>query len=154
MTEPDEPAAPPSMPALLRAACQVYTARVRQALAAEGCDDMPRNGSYVISAIAQRSTPLSEIIIKLGLSKQASGQLVDTLVAHGYLARSIDPDDRRRLVISLTGRGHAAAGVIRCRRRRRRCRPVDPSRQGTRCRATQHPGSASSSPTSSAPNTD
>ena len=153
MTEPDEPAAPPSMPALLRAARQVYTARVRQALAAEGCDDMPRNGSYVISAIAQRSTPLSEIIIKLGLSKQASGQLVDTLVAHGYLARSIDPDDRRRLVISLTGRGHAAAGVIRAA-----VDDVDAdlsTRVGkARVAELRNTLAALSSPTSSAPNTD
>ena len=67
----------------------------------------------MISATARRSTPLSEIIGQLGLSKQASGQLVDTLVARGYLDRSIDPDDRRRLVISLTERGHAAATVIR-----------------------------------------
>ena len=45
---------------------------------------MPRNGSYVISAIAQQcSTPLSEIIIKLGLSKQASGQLSRHPVALG-----------------------------------------------------------------------
>jgi DNA-binding MarR family transcriptional regulator len=103
----------PSTPALLRAARQVYTAAVRRALAHAGCDDVPRNGSYVISATARRSTPLSEIIDQLGLSKQASGQLVDTLVARGYLDRSIDPNDRRRLVISLTERGHAAATVIR-----------------------------------------
>ena len=41
------------------------------------------------------------------------GQLVDTLVARRYLNRSVDPDDRRRLTITLTERGLAAATVIR-----------------------------------------
>jgi DNA-binding MarR family transcriptional regulator len=47
------------------------------------------------------------------VSKQAAGQLVDTLVTRGYLDRSPDPDDRRRLTVTLTERGHAAATVIR-----------------------------------------
>jgi DNA-binding MarR family transcriptional regulator len=47
------------------------------------------------------------------VSKQAAGQLVDTLVTRGYLDRSPDPEDRRRLTITLTQRGHAAAAVIR-----------------------------------------
>jgi DNA-binding MarR family transcriptional regulator len=106
-------AVPLSMPGLLRAAQQVYALEVRDALAAAGSDDTPRNGSYVISASARRSTPLSAIIERLGLSKQAAGQLVDNLVARGYLERAVDPDDRRRLVVTLTNRGRAAAAVIR-----------------------------------------
>jgi DNA-binding MarR family transcriptional regulator len=34
-------------------------------------------------------------------------------VVRGYLARAIDPDDRRRLTVSLTARGEAAAAAIR-----------------------------------------
>src|SRR5579863_10135672 len=102
-----------SFPALLRVARRTYGFAVTQALAEEGCGDMPRNGSFVIGAIARTGAPLSEIIVALGVSKQAAGQLVDTLVARGYLDRAADPDDRRRLTISLTGRGHAAAEVIR-----------------------------------------
>ena len=74
---------------------------------------MPRNGSYVIGAIARTGAPLSQIIQELGASKQAAGQLVDTLVTRSYLERAPDPDDRRRLTITLTGRGLAAAAVIR-----------------------------------------
>ena len=47
------------------------------------------------------------------MSKQAAGQLVDTLVARGYLDRTVDPDDRRRLTVTLTDRGLAAAQAIR-----------------------------------------
>jgi DNA-binding MarR family transcriptional regulator len=47
------------------------------------------------------------------VSKQAAGQLVDSLVTRGYLDRAPDPEDRRRLTITLTERGQAAAEVIR-----------------------------------------
>ncbi len=74
---------------------------------------MPRNGAYVVSGIAGSGAPLSGIIEQLGVSRQAGGQLVDSLVASGYLDRSVDPRDRRRLTITLTERGRAAAKVIR-----------------------------------------
>jgi DNA-binding MarR family transcriptional regulator len=102
-----------SMPALLRAARGVYGSAIREALAQAGCDDVPANGVYVIGAIARTGAPLSEIISELGVSKQAAGQLVDTLVARSYLDRSVDPEDRRRLRVSLTGRGQEAAALIR-----------------------------------------
>jgi DNA-binding MarR family transcriptional regulator len=112
---PEEPnwLAEISFPALLRAARRTYGSEVAEALAEEGCDDMPRNGSYVIGAIARTGASLSQIIRGLGVSKQAAGQLVDTLVTRGYLSRAEDPEDRRRLTITLTGRGLAAAEVIR-----------------------------------------
>jgi DNA-binding MarR family transcriptional regulator len=102
-----------SLPALLRSARTSYGIALRAALAEAGCDDMPANGSYVIGAIARDRAPLSEIVRSLGGSKQAAGQLVDTLVTRGYLERSVDPEDRRRLTVSLTERGQAAAEVIR-----------------------------------------
>ena len=100
-------------PALLRAARRAYGSAVRGALADAGYDDVPRNGSYVLAAIARTGAPLGRIIQELGVSKQAAGQLVDTLVTRGYLDRAPDPDDRRRLTITLTVRGHAAAEEIR-----------------------------------------
>jgi DNA-binding MarR family transcriptional regulator len=102
-----------AFPVLLRAARTAYGSAIRQALTDVGCDDMPRNGSFVIGAIARTGAPLSEIITGLGVSKQAAGQLVDALVTRGYLDRSPDPEDRRRLTITLTERGRAAAAVIR-----------------------------------------
>jgi DNA-binding MarR family transcriptional regulator len=102
-----------SLPALLRAAWSSYGSAVRQALTGAGCDDVPRNGSYVLSAVAAVGAPLSAVIAQLGMSKQAAGQLVDTLVLRGYLDRAVDPADRRRLVVTPTERGAAAAAVIR-----------------------------------------
>jgi DNA-binding MarR family transcriptional regulator len=102
-----------SLPALLRAARTTYGSVIRSALEEVGCPDVPRNGIFVIGAIARTGSPLGEIIATLGVSKQAAGQLVDTLVLRGYLDRAPDPDDRRRLTVSLTDRGRAAARAAR-----------------------------------------
>lgn len=100
-------------PALLRAAWAAYGAAIREALDEVGCDDIPRNGLYVLGAVARTGAPLAQIIRELRVSKQAAGQLVDALVARSYLERSVDLSDRRRLTITLTERGEAAAAVIR-----------------------------------------
>ncbi len=101
------------LPALLRGARTAYGSAIRADLDTAGCDDVPRNGIYVIGAIARTEAPLGDIIDQLGVSKQAAGALVDTLVTRGYLDRTIDPEDRRRLRVSLTERGEAAAEVVR-----------------------------------------
>ena len=101
------------IPALLRAARTTYGSAIRKALAEAGCGDVPRDGIYVLGAVARRGSPLSEIITELGVSKQTAGQLVDTLVVRGYLDRAPDPDDRRRLTLTLTERGRIAAGASR-----------------------------------------
>ena len=87
---------------------------MRAALRGAGYDDIPKNGLYVIGGLARRAGahPLSRLIQDLRLSKQAAGQLVDTLVTQGYLKREVDELDRRRLTIGLTERGRAAAKVL------------------------------------------
>ena len=102
-----------SFPALLRAARDTYVSAVKIALSAASFNDIPRNGAYVIGAISRTNAPLSDIIAALRLSKQAAGQLVDTLVQRGYLDRATDPQDRRRLTLALTERGREAAAVSR-----------------------------------------
>src|SRR6185437_8346268 len=107
------PASEWPLTALLRGARAVIGSVIRRALDDAGYDDLPPNGPYVIGAIARTSAPLASVVRQLGVSKQAGGQLVDTLVVRGYLDRSVDPTDRRRLVVGLTDRGAAAAAVVR-----------------------------------------
>lgn len=102
-----------SLPALLRGARRVFGIAIREALAQAGYGDIPGNGLFVIGAVARAGAPLSEIIGHLGVSKQAAGQLIDTLVLRGYLERAVHAEDRRRLTIKLSERGRAAATVIR-----------------------------------------
>src|SRR5689334_4573730 len=98
------------IPVLLRHARTAYGAAMRAALAGIDCDDMPRNGMYVVGGLAMGAggVPLKQLVKELGVSKQAAGQLVDTLVLRGYLERAADPDDRRRISVTLTARGRAA----------------------------------------------
>ena len=67
----------------------------------------------MIGATARGGTALGGIIRHLGVSKQAGGQLVDTLVVRGYLERSPDGADRRRMTVALTDRGRLAAEAVR-----------------------------------------
>lgn len=103
------------IPALLRWARSTYGEAMRKALAEADCDDIPPNGMYVIGGLALGAgdVPLSVLVKELKLSKQAAGQLVDTLVLRGYLKRETDEDDRRRFTIALTERGWHAAAVQR-----------------------------------------
>jgi DNA-binding MarR family transcriptional regulator len=101
------------LPGLLRSAGTTYGSAMRKALDEMGCGDVPRNGIYVLGGIARTGSPLAEIIKELGVSKQAAGQLVDTLVVRGYLDRSPDPEDRRRMIVTLTERGWVAASASR-----------------------------------------
>ena len=106
---PDEVA----MPVLLRHARTTYGAAMRRALADAGYDDIPGNGLYVIGGLAldREDIPLGQLIRELRISKQAAGQLVDTLVTRGYLERAIDKNDRRKLTVTLTERGRGAAAI-------------------------------------------
>ena len=101
------------LPALLRHARTAYGSAMRRALEAAGFDDVPRNGMWVLGGLAMgaEDVPLGDLIRDLRVSKQAAGQLVDTLVARGYLDRAVDPHDRRRLTVALTERGRAAAAA-------------------------------------------
>jgi DNA-binding MarR family transcriptional regulator len=107
-----------ALPALLRHARTTYGKAMRKALDDAGYDDIPGNGLYVIGGLALNSPdiPLSQLIQELRISKQGAGQLVDTLVTRGYLDRAVDKDDRRKLTVTLTDRGKAAAEVQRAAR--------------------------------------
>jgi DNA-binding MarR family transcriptional regulator len=101
------------LPALLRHARSTYGMAMRKALAEAGYDDIPRNGLYLIGGLALGAgdIPLGQLIKELRVSKQAAGQLVDTLVLRGYLERTTDAEDRRKLTVTLTERGRAAAAA-------------------------------------------
>jgi DNA-binding MarR family transcriptional regulator len=99
------------IPGLLRAARRAYGSAVRDAFLEAGFDDIPRNGAYVLARVHDNSSPLGQLTRELGISKQAVSQLIDTMVMRGYLGRSADAEDRRRMLVTLTARGAAAARV-------------------------------------------
>lgn len=102
-----------SLPALLRHARSTYGHAMRAALQHAGYDDIPGNGLYIIGGLALGApdAPIGQLAVQLGITKQGAGQLVDTLVTRGYLNRTPDKHDRRRLVVTLTDRGREAAAT-------------------------------------------
>jgi DNA-binding MarR family transcriptional regulator len=121
------------IPALLRHARAAYGSAMHAALDGIDCDDMPKNGMYVIGGLAMGAggVPLGQLVKELGVSKQAAGQLVDTLVLRGYLERAVDAEDRRKLTITLTARGRAAATAQAAARERIDAELAD--RVGAKC---------------------
>jgi DNA-binding MarR family transcriptional regulator len=109
MTADSFPAAH-GIPGLLRAARKAYGNAVTEAFASAGFDDVPRNGAYVLARVYDNAS-LAELTRELGISKQAVSQLIDTMVMRGYLDRTADSEDRRRMLITLTPRGEEAAAV-------------------------------------------
>jgi DNA-binding MarR family transcriptional regulator len=99
------------IPGLLRAARGSYGHVVRAAFAEAGFDDIPRNGAYVLARTYDGSAPLADLTRELGISKQAVSQLIDIMVTRGYMQRTVDPEDRRRMLVTLTPRGDDAARV-------------------------------------------
>lgn len=84
---------------------------MRAALVRAGYDDIPKNGLYVLGGLALNSDqPFGDIIASLDLPQVAAEQLVDILVERGYLVRGMNAEDRR-VTITLSVRGHAAANV-------------------------------------------
>ncbi len=56
---------------------------------------------------------LSSLADQIGISRPAASVLVDALVAHGLARRAPDPDERRRIRLSLTEDGATTAAEAR-----------------------------------------
>jgi DNA-binding MarR family transcriptional regulator len=93
-------------PTLMRAARGVYAQSIRARLQLIGIDDLPENGIFILAGIDTAGGPRRDLPAGLGVTKQAVSQVIDILVHRGYLTRSPDEGDRRRVVLELTDRGH------------------------------------------------
>jgi DNA-binding MarR family transcriptional regulator len=70
-------------------------------------DIRPAHGC-VFRYMSERGLRLTEIAERGNMTKQSAGEVVDYLVAQGYVRRVPDPDDRRAKLVRLTERGEAA----------------------------------------------
>lgn len=93
-------------PTLMRSARGAYAQSIRTQLQLIGIDGLPANGVFILAGIDTSGGPRQDLPSELGVTKQAVSQVIDILVTRGYLTRSSDPDDRRRVVLELTDRGH------------------------------------------------
>ena len=95
---------------LLRTAYNAVSAAIyRHVAQAAGPGLRPAHGNALEMLGIQDGVRLTDLAAQAGMTTQSMGELVDDLVAKGYLRRQEDPADRRAKRIYLTGKGRQAA---------------------------------------------
>jgi DNA-binding MarR family transcriptional regulator len=74
---------------------------------ARGFGDLRPVHGFAFTRLAPSGATITELAEHLDVTRQAAAQLVDELVAKGYVQRSRHPDDARARLITLTDRGWA-----------------------------------------------
>jgi DNA-binding MarR family transcriptional regulator len=74
---------------------------------ARGFEDLRPAHGFAFARLAPDGATITQLAEHLGVTRQAAAQLVDELLARGYVRRSRHPDDARARLITLTGRGWA-----------------------------------------------
>lgn len=97
---------------LLKAACHHVTV----AASARATRRVGVHGAQALALLALRERPsctVTELADAAGLKMSATASLVDRLVRDGWVERSSNPNDRRAVMLALTGSGQdAAEGVV------------------------------------------
>src|SRR5262252_906933 len=111
---PRRPAAPAQMliGALLRVPAQAIHRRIIEELNAAGFDELRVPHMAVLQFPGPDGVRPGLLAQRAGMSKQAMNQLLRSLEAIGYLARSDAPDEGRARIVRLTKRGRAAYAKI------------------------------------------
>lgn len=115
--------APPGTPlnqipltGLFEIAIDAMLAEFRVDLAEAGYDDLRPTHGCVFRFVHDDGLRLTELAALAGLTKQSVGEIVDDLVARGYVERVPDPADKRAKLICLTAKGqqaqHTAFGLF------------------------------------------
>ena len=117
MSRPSSSRAVPSAPemligALLRVPAQAIHRRIINELNAAGFDDLRVPHMAVLQFPGPDGVRPGTLAERAGMSKQAMNQLLRSLEALGYIARSDAPDEGRARIVHLTKRGRAAYSRI------------------------------------------
>jgi|SRR5437868_1755705 len=89
---------------LLGMAFQLVLSEFVSRLNAAGYADLRPMHGLVFQALYGPGATSSELAEKLGVTKQAAGQIVDDLEKRGYVERGQHPDGGRRKLVVLTGK--------------------------------------------------
>jgi DNA-binding MarR family transcriptional regulator len=98
--------------ALLRVPAQAIHRRIIDGLNAAGFEELRVPHMAVLQFPGPDGVRPSMLAERAGMSKQAMNQLLRSLEAHGYIARSDVPNKGRARIVRLTKRGQAAYAKI------------------------------------------
>jgi len=82
-------------------------ARVMDALAAAGADDITLAQSRLLQRLDPRGMRPTDLAEQARVTKQTAGALVDQLERAGYVVRTADPSDARARLVTLSDKGLA-----------------------------------------------
>ena len=86
---------------------------VLAALDAAGLPGLRVTHGYVVQRLLDGPSTATQIAADLGVSQQVVSKWISELQAHGYVAATIDPADRRRRSVELTEHGRLAVEITR-----------------------------------------
>lgn len=92
--------------AVLRLATRLVDG-IQAGMVERGFTDVRPAHGFAFSYLSAGPATTSQLAEHLGVTKQAGSELVQHLVARGYLLRQVDAGDRRARQLVLTERGHA-----------------------------------------------
>lgn len=98
---------------LLALAYQEFVRELRETHAAQGFGDTGRSDGIVFRALAVRPMTVSDLAVRLQITKQGAAQIVEDMRRRGYVERRPDPDDARARLVYLSVRGKAALASAR-----------------------------------------
>jgi DNA-binding MarR family transcriptional regulator len=96
-----------ALSALVLAAGNALVDGIHAGVVARGFTDLRPAHGFAFARLAPAGATVSELAAHLGVTRQAAAQLVDELVAKGYVERRRHPGDGRAQLITLTERGWA-----------------------------------------------
>lgn len=99
---------PAPLGTLLSSAGRRLAQELDTGLAAAGFSDVRSAHAPLFMAIDPRGSSLTDLADRAHMTKQAMGELVRHLEAHGYVELAVDQHDRRVRRVTLTARGWEA----------------------------------------------
>jgi DNA-binding MarR family transcriptional regulator len=91
----------------LLATCRALVDGVQTGVRQRGFTDIRPAHGFAFTRLSAGGATTSQLAEHLGVTKQAAAQLVEELVAKGYIERKPHPEDGRARLIVLTGKGRA-----------------------------------------------
>ncbi|MGH3713121.1 MAG: MarR family winged helix-turn-helix transcriptional regulator [Micromonosporaceae bacterium] len=96
-----------SLPALVLGLSGALVDAIHSGVVARGFDDVRPAHGFAFARLSGAGATVSELAGHLGVTRQAASQLVEELVAKGYVRRQPHPADARARLVVLTDRGVA-----------------------------------------------